>query len=190
MYYTSMLHFFTSTSVNLTLLQSIWIQIVFEKFNNSIVRINGRCILAGDGIKIGKEGKKMPGVKWLHQESDSNTKAEYIMEHSIQALSILAKGLTTHFAIPLAAQIHEGIRFTYKDHRTLLDKMVELLSELCLSACYLVLDKYYVSGGFMKKLVSLNIHIVTMMKHGAVAYEPLVEQKSHGRGRPKNMAKK
>ena len=190
MHYTSMLHFFTSTAINLKMLQSLWIETVFSKFGSSIVHINGRCILAGDGIKIGKEGKKMPGVKWLHQESDSNTKAEYIMGHSIQALSILAKGLTTHFAIPLAAQIHEGIRFTYKDHRTLLDKMVELLSELSLSACYLVLDKYYVSGGFMKKLISLKIHIVTMMKQGAVAYEPLVEQKSQGRGRPKKYGKK
>ena len=133
----------------------------------------------------------MPGVKWLHQESEANSKAEYIMGHSIQALSILAKGLTTYFAIPLAGQIQEGIRFTYKDTRTLLDKMVELLVGLSLSeACYLVLDKYYCSGGFMRKLVSLNTHIVTMMKHGAVAYEPLEEQKLKKRGRPKKYGKK
>ena len=190
MYYTSMLNFFNSTAINLKILQSIWIQIVFKKFNSSIVLINGRCIIAGDGIKIGKEGKKMPGVKWLHQESESNSKAEYIMGHSIQALSILAKGLTTCFAIPLAGEIHEGIRFTYKDHRTLLDKMSELLMELGLSACYLVLDKYYCSGRFMRQLISQNTHIVTMMKHGAVAYEPLEEQKLKRRGRPKKYGKK
>ena len=112
-YYTSMLNFFNSTAINLEMLQSIWINIVFGKFSSTIIRINGRCIIAGDGIKIGKEGKKMPGVKWLHQESESNSKAEYIMGHSIQALSILARGLGTYFAIPLAGQIHEGIRFIY-----------------------------------------------------------------------------
>ncbi|OGT49979.1 MAG: hypothetical protein A3E82_02555 [Gammaproteobacteria bacterium RIFCSPHIGHO2_12_FULL_38_11] len=112
-HYTSMLNFFNSTAVNLEMLQSIWINIVFGKFSSTIIRINGRCIIAGDGIKIGKEGKKMPGVKWLHQESESNSKAEYIMGHSIQALSILARGLGTYFAIPLAGQIHEGIRFIY-----------------------------------------------------------------------------
>lgn len=190
-YYTSMLNFFNSTAINLEILQSIWIGIVFSKFNSSIVFINGRCIIAGDGIKIGKEGKKMPGVKWLHQESESNSKAEYIMGHSIQALSILVKGLSTYFAIPLAGQIHEGVRLHYKDSRTLLDKMFELLMSLNIPvACYLVLDKYYCSGGFMRQLVDKNIHIVTMMKHGAVAYALPEASKSKRRGRPKKYGEK
>jgi DDE superfamily endonuclease len=191
MYYTSMLNFFNSTAVNLEILQSIWIRIVFSKFGSSLVLINGRYIIAGDGIKIGKEGKKMPGVKWLHQESESNSKAEYIMGHSIQALSILAKGLNTYFAIPLAGQIHEGVRLTYKDRRTLLDKIFELLISLGISeACYLVLDKYYCSGRFMRQLVSKNIHIVTMMKHGAVAYGLPDAQQSKRRGKPRKYGEK
>jgi hypothetical protein len=36
-------------------------------------------VLVGDGIKIPKRGKKMPAVKLLHQQSESNTKPEYIM---------------------------------------------------------------------------------------------------------------
>jgi hypothetical protein len=190
-YYTSMLNFFNSTAINLEMLQTIWINIVFSKFSSSIVRINGRCIIAGDGIKIGKEGKKMPGVKWLHQESESNSKAQYIMGHSLQALSVLATGLSTYFAIPLAGQIHEGIRLHYKDSRTLLDKMFELLIGLNIPvACYLVLDKYYCSGRFMKQLVSKNIHIVTMMKRGAVAYGLPDVQRSKRRGRPKKYGEK
>ena len=70
--YTSMLNFFISTAVNLEVL------------------------IAGDGIKIGKEGKKMPGVKWLHQSSESNSKAEHIMGHSIQVLALLVQGLGTN----------------------------------------------------------------------------------------------
>lgn len=169
-YYTCMLNFFSSTAVNLNGLTSLWVSLVLKNFNG-IVRINGRCIIAGDGIKIGKEGKKMPGVKWLHQESESNSKAEHIMGHSIQALSVLASCLGTCFAIPLIGRIHEGVRYHYKDKRTLLDKMAELLIGLSISdGCYLVVDKYYCSGRFMKKLVANNIHIVTMMKQGAVAY--------------------
>jgi hypothetical protein len=190
-YYTGMLNFFNSTAINLEMLQSIWINIIFSRFSSSIVRINGRCIIAGDGIKIGKEGKKMPGVKWLHQESESNSKPEYIMGHSIQALSILTKGLSTYFAIPLAGQIHEGIRLTYKDSRTLLDKIFELLIGLSIpEACYLVLDKYYCSGRFMRQLVSKNIHIVTMMKGSAVAYGLPDVQRSTRRGRPKKYGEK
>jgi hypothetical protein len=190
-HYTSMLNFFSSTAVNLGMLQSIWIRLVFSRFNSNIILVNGRCIIAGDGIKIGKEGKKMPGVKWLHQESESNSKAEYIMGHSIQVLSVLVKGLSTCFAVPLAGEIHEGIRWNYKDSRTLLDKMFELLIGLNLSvACYLVLDKYYCSGRFMKRLIEKNIHIVTMMKRGSVAYELPKMQKSKRRGRPKKYGKK
>jgi len=190
-HYTSMLNFFNSTAVNLEMLQAIWIRLVFSKFSSNIILVNGRCIIPGDGIKIGKEGKKMPGVKWLHQESESNSKAEYIMGHSIQVLSVLAKGLSTCFAIPLAGEIHEGIPLNYKDSRTLLDKMFELLIGLNIPlACYLVLDKYYCSGRFMKQLIEKNIHIVTMMKRGAVAYKLPKVQKSKRRGRPKKYGEK
>jgi len=128
-YYTCLLNLFNSTAIDLEMLKSLWINLIFNHFSG-LVKINGRCLIIGDGIKIGKEGKKMPGVKWLHQESDSNSKAAYIMGHSIQAISILAKGLSTCFSIPLVGKIHEGVRFTYKDTRKLLDKMFEMLAGL------------------------------------------------------------
>jgi DDE superfamily endonuclease len=182
--YTSMLNFFSSTAVNLEALKRLWVQIVFKHFCG-ILRVNGRCIVVGDGIKVGKEGKKMPGVKQLHQESESNSKPEYIMGHSIQALCVLAKKFDTHFAVPLTAEIHEGVRFHYKDERTLLDKMIELLIGLHIpELCYLVVDKYYSSGRFIKQLVANNIHIVTMMKRSAVAYKTLPPGKSKRHGRP------
>ena len=188
-YYTCMLNFFHSSGVDLKKLRSLWIQLIFDRFSG-IIKINGRCLIVGDGIKIGKEGKKMPGVKWLHQESESNSKAEYIMGHSIQAIAILINGLCTTFAVPLMAEIHEGIRFTYKDSRTLLDKMFELLLYVnSPEKFYFVADKYYCSGRFMKQLLSSGMHIITMMKKNAVAYYPL-ESSSKRRGRPKKYGKK
>ncbi len=152
-YYTCLLHFFNSTAVNIEVLQSLWIAIVFNQFRG-LVMINGRYLLVDDGIKIGKEGKKMPGVKWLHQASESNSKAEYIMGHSIQAVSIVAKRLNTFFSIPLAGEIHGGIRWSYKDGRTLLHKIFEMLVDLKLpSPVYFVADKYYCSDRFIKKLI-------------------------------------
>lgn len=183
-YYTGMLHFFTSSAVDLEKLQRLWTAVVFKCFNG-IVRINGRCVIAGDGIKIGKEGKKMPGVKWLHQSSESNSKAEYITGHSIQVVALLVQGLSTYFAVPLAGQIHEGLRLDRQDKRTLLDKLCEMVVGLHVpEAFYLTLDKYYCSGKFMKQLVSKNIHIVTMMKRSAVAYQPAIISETKKRGRP------
>lgn len=189
-YYTCLLNFFNSSAVNLETLEHLWVNLILRQFNG-IVRVNGRCLIVGDGIKIGKEGKKMPGVKWLHQDSESNSKAEYIMGHSIQVAAILAMGLCTYFAIPLVGKIHEGIRFNCKDNRTLLDKMLEMLIGLKITeAFYFIADKYYCSGRFMKQLVSKGIHLVTMMKKNAVGYYPPSTPQKTGRGRPKKYGKK
>ena len=183
-YYTCMLNFFNSSAVDLNKLLSLWVELIFSKFDG-IVKINGRFLIIPDGIKVGKEGKKMPGVKWLHQDSDSNSKAEFIMGHSLQAIAILVKGLKNYFAVPLTARIHEGFRFDCKDKSTLLDKLCDLLMELKLpGAFYLIADKYYCSGRLIKKLIAQNIHLITMMKKNAVAYYP-VEGKRKGRGRRK-----
>ncbi len=188
-YYTCAVNFFNTTSVDLEKLQSLWIKLIFSRFTG-IIKINGRCLIVGDGIKVGKEGKKMPGVKWLHQESESNSKAEFIMGHSIQAIAILANGLCTNFAIPLLGEIHEGIRFSCKDSRTILDKMFEMLIRLKLpEKFYFIADKYYCSGRFMKQLIASGVHIITMMKKNAVAYYPVISTTKR-RGRPKKYGKK
>jgi hypothetical protein len=188
-YYTCLLHFFSSTAINLEKLQILWANLIVDKFKG-IVRVNGRFIIVGDGIKIGKEGKKMPGVKLLHQDSESNSKAEYIMGHSIQVAAILAAGLNTVFAIPLVGKIHEGIRLYSKNPKTLLDKMFTMLIELKLpESFYFVADKYYCSGRFMKQLIEQSIHLVTMMKKNAVAYYP-AETVKNSKGRPKKYGTK
>jgi hypothetical protein len=48
----------------------LWARAVLGLFP-SPVRINGRLVLVGDGIKAPKRGKKMPAVKLLHQQSES-----------------------------------------------------------------------------------------------------------------------
>jgi hypothetical protein len=185
-----MLHLFNSRAVNLNILQQLWVNLVFRQFSG-IVQINGRGVIIGDGVKIGKEGKKMPGVKLLHQDSESNSKAEYIMGHSLQVIAVVAQGLSTYFAVPLIGQIHEGIKLYCGDNRTLLDKMFEMLIGVNLTTgFYFVADKYYCSGRFMKQFVEKDIHIVTMMKRGAVAYFTPTEPQEKRRGRPKKYGAK
>jgi hypothetical protein len=45
--------------------------------------------MSASGIKVGKEGNKMPGVKRLHQESADVSKAEWIRGHYFGALGLL-----------------------------------------------------------------------------------------------------
>src|SRR5256885_15559861 len=75
-------------------LQTPWRTLLFRA-HPGILRVNGRPVLVGDGIKVAKAGRKMPGVKKLHQESDSNHKPEYIFGHSCQAVAVLTQAMSS-----------------------------------------------------------------------------------------------
>lgn len=190
MCYDRLLDFFHSPALNVETLTRHWAALVL-RLHPGLVTCNGRHVLAGDGIKIGKAGKKMPGVKRLHQQSESNTKPEYILGHSCQAVGILAQGLSSIVSIPLAARIHEGVVFSNRDRRTLLDKMTALLASLGLDASYyFVADAYYASCKIVRPLLALDHHLVTRVRNNAVGYEPAQRPQRPQRGRPKVYGKK
>jgi hypothetical protein len=126
-FYDNLLDNFHSTGIKLDTMTTLWTQLVLKLFPGAL-RVNGRLVLVGDGIKVAKQGRKMPAVKLLHQASESNSKAEYIMGHSFQAVSILTQAGKSVFAVPLAIRIHEGLVFSNRCKRTLLDKMINLLA--------------------------------------------------------------
>lgn len=72
-FYNKLLESFHSRAVKLERLTALWAQAVLRLFPEPL-RVNGRRVLVGDGIKVPKRGKKMPAVKLLHQHSESNTK--------------------------------------------------------------------------------------------------------------------
>jgi hypothetical protein len=74
LFYDRLLDHFHSAAVKPDALAALLARLVLKLFP-APVRVNGRLVLVGDGIKVAKRGKKMPGVKLLHQQSDSN-KAE------------------------------------------------------------------------------------------------------------------
>jgi len=133
----------------------------------------------------------MPGVKKLHQQSEANTKPSYIMGHSCQAVCVLATGLLSVVAIPLAARIHEGVVFSNRDKRTLLDKMVMLLGETGIDApFYFVADAYYASRKVILPLLEGGNHLLTRVRTNAVAYLPAPVPSVRKRGRPRKYGPK
>ena len=150
------------------------------------LRVNGRCVLVGDGIKVPKCGRKMPAVKLLHQPSESNTKPEYIMGHSLQAVSLLVQAASSFFAVPLAVRIHEGLVWSNRDRRTLLDKMLALLGIAAVDQpFYFVADAYYAAHKIVAGLLKQNNHLLTRMKSNAVAYTAYQQRGPRKRGRPR-----
>ncbi|MBA2678930.1 MAG: transposase, partial [Ktedonobacteraceae bacterium] len=186
--YKLLLDNFHSNALKLDDMSALWTQVVLRLFSNP-VRVNGRLVMVGDGIKVAKRGKKMPGAKLLHQQSDSNTKPEYIMGHSMQAVSLLAHAANSVFAVPLAARIHEGLVWSNRDRRTLLDKMLALLGTVAIGQpFYFVADAYYAAGKVVTGLLAQDNHLLTRVKSNAVAYMPHgqpEQKKDRKRGRPR-----
>ena len=185
--YDRLLDFFHSPALDLDKLTHAWCALLF-RLDPGILRVNGRPVLVGDGIKVAKAGHKMPGVKKLHQESESNNKAEYIFGHSCQAVAVLTQALFSVFALPLACRIHEGTVFSNRDQRTLLDKMILLLDSLGLNQpFYFVADAYYASGKVVRGLLAQGNHLVTRVKSNSVAFFPATPPPPHRprrQGRP------
>ena len=189
--YTKLLRNLHSPAIKLDRLAALWAQAVLRLFPSPLC-VNGRRVLVGDGIKVAKRGRKMPAVKLLHQQSDANTKPEYIMGHSLQAVSLLVHAAQSVFAVPLAVRIHEGLVWSNRDRRTLLDKMLGLLGGLDIKdPFYFVADAYYAAHKIVNGLLGQGNHLVTRVRSNAVAYalpKPSIGPKT--RGRPRRYGKK
>lgn len=191
--YDRILDFFHSPALDLDALTRAWRKLVF-KHHPGILRIGGRPVLVGDGIKVAKSGRKMPAVKKLHQQSESNNKPEYIFGHSCQAVAVLAQALSSIFAVPLTCRIHEGVVLSNRDKRTLLDKMVLLINSLGVTdPFYFAADAYYASRNIIRGLLAKGNHLVTRVRRNAVAYFPATPptpDASRHRGRPRKYGRK
>jgi hypothetical protein len=173
--YNAFRRMFHSSAVRLDDLRRLWTTIAFEIFQKHRVEINGGPVLICDGLKTPKEGRKMPAVKSLHQESTNNSKPEYIMGHSWQVVSLLVRAAGGFFAVPLVAGIGEGVVFSNRDQRTQLDFLTALLDSMRMTTpFYLVADAYYACRKVGRSLLAKGCHLISRMRITAVAYEPFV----------------
>ena len=67
--YPLLLHFFRSEDFILHRVEWCWQQIIIQ--SGLLYRVKGMVVMIGDGVKQSKEGRYMPGVKKLHQESEN-----------------------------------------------------------------------------------------------------------------------
>ena len=180
-----------SRALNLEALTRLWASLVLSVLKPFLYTVRGRIVLVSDGIKVAKTGRKMPGVKKLHQESDNNTKPEFIFGHSCQAIGLIVRAASSFLAIPLACRIHEGVVFSNRDHRSLLDKLIILVNSLALSLpFYMIADSYYAAANIILPLLKAGQHLVTSARSNAVAYEAAPACTIPRRGRPRLYGKK
>lgn len=189
--YDRLLDFFHSPSTDLSRLTQLWTALVLKTLSSHLLKVNGRIVLLADGIKAPKTGRKMPGVKKLHQESQNNSKPEYIFGHSCQAVSVVVRAASSFFALPLACRIHEGVVFSNRNRQTLLDKLVSLIHTLEITMpCYIVADAYYAAASVILPLLKAGQHLIASAKSNAVAYEGAEIPKAPRKGRPRRYGRK
>ena len=191
--YRLLLHSFHSNAVVLPLLLQSWVKLAMRLF--CPIREGQYVVFAADGLKIPKEGKKMPAVKSLHQGSSNNSKPAYIMGHSFQVISLLVSSKVGQtFSVPLFSRICEGLiskRYLYR--KTLMDKLVDMFSEVVRIAqmpALLVADAYYANRKVIGPLLAEGHHLITKARINTVAYEAAPKRKKRKRGRPKKYGRK
>lgn len=107
-FYPTLLHFFRAGSWCLADVRNQWILVV--KNTGTMFWESSMPILVGDGVKQSKEGKKMPCVKRLFQESENSSKPSYIYGHMFGAIGVLVGNAEKLFCVPLSMTIQDGVK--------------------------------------------------------------------------------
>ena len=182
--YDLILHFFRATSWQLDVLFAQWAQVAIHHY--PVMSVAGRALVLGDGIKLGKEARRMPAVKTLHQDSDNSSKAPYIRGHHFGFVGLLVGTLGKAFCLPLRGQLHEGAEGLRADlgwagqPATVVTRMAHLVVSCAQQMgfpCYVALDAYFATGPafgiFQAALNDLGqpwVHLITRAKDNYVAY--------------------
>jgi len=190
--YPAMLHFFRSEGWYLEGLKYTWLKIIAA--TSLPIKEAGRYILIGDGIKCAKEGRKMPGVKKLHQESDNSSKSEYIHGHLYGGLGILAGNGAKMYSILVSVRLHDGIAALQEwlwgaeyDEESHVVKMVRDAARTVrqLGGSILLLDRLFLTKPMLLALAeNPDLSVITKAKSNATAFYPPGPYKGRG-ARPK-----
>lgn len=193
--YETMNHFFRASSWSLEAIKLKWFEAV--KSAAPLYKEDVYTILIGDGVKQAKEGRYMPGVKKLFQESENSSKPEYIFGHMFGGIGVLAGNISKWFCIPLHINIQDGIQTIQswetkeEQPRTHVVQMIDnaYKASKIFGKSLLLLDRYFHSVPALVQLEQCNdsgdttMHLITKAKKSYKAYEQ-PEEKKPGRGRP------
>jgi hypothetical protein len=184
-YYHQSLHWFHSKAFRVEQLCYQWNQ--WLEGHPMTHRLNGQKVYVGDGIKVGKEGLKMPGVKGLHQESEDVSKPEWFRGHYFSAFSLLLGSSKALFAVPIIIQMHDGIEPIEEDaDGTLVDKMATLCVQFADQGSYVLLDAYYAAANILQPFREYSLHLLSRVRITTVAYAPFSPVPGkRGPGRPR-----
>jgi len=198
--YVPMLNFFRSTAWSIESMMPIWWGLL--RSHAPLVFEDNAVVLIGDGMKQPKEGRKIPGAKKMHQESDNSSKAEYIWGHMFGGIGVLASVGMKNFCIPMALLLQDGVKciFGWQEQPQRQESHVVEMIKLAFKPArafgkaILLLDRLFLTVPALERLDELNaagtvLQIITKAKSNCTAFlDPPVKAKA-SRGRPPKKGK-
>ncbi len=148
--YHAMLHFFRSNAWNLETLSSFWWNFIMSQ--NHHLQVDERVLLLGDHIYIPKDGRRMPGLVAIHQDSETQTKPSYFRGHRWAALGLIIGSWKQPSCLPLTLRLHQGFAHLGQEvddeghKQTLGQRMIQMALEAALQLrrpAILVLDAFF-----------------------------------------------
>lgn len=198
--YNSLLNFFRSSAWQVGGLTQRWWDWLMEQ--EVECRANGRLGMRGDHTKTPKDGRRIPAVTTLHQDSETASKPTFFRGYHWGCVALLVKSAGKCFAAPLQARIHEGLEIFEESDSERPPKTIRIVHmarqvvEHIGEAAYLVLDAYFAVGSvFNAAAEELNgvrnpVHILTRAKKNLAAYMRAPKKRKSKRGPQKQYGKK
>ncbi len=202
--YYRLLQFFRSSAWGLEDLVHHWVAFVLSQ-DVTVVRAS-RLVAIGDHTYVAKDGRRMPGVVTLHQESETQSKPSYFRGHCWGAIGLLIGSLKAPFCLPLDLRLHQGFAHLGPAHSplrqwTLAERPVAMTLEI--AKCHgqlilLVLDAYFAVAPVFALAASLWsiahqapwVTLIVRAKNNYVAYFPALSAPANTRGRPRQYGDK
>jgi hypothetical protein len=126
--YHSFCHFFRSKAYTYSALLDAWIRFVLKQ--DVAVKVSERSVLLGDHTHVVKDGRRMPGVVSLRENSETQTKPSYFRAHSWGAIGLVIGSMSACFCLPLQLQIHLGFRHLGFDEQYQKDNLPNMAERL------------------------------------------------------------
>jgi hypothetical protein len=203
--YLALLHFFRSSAWSLTGVLSCWGTFVLSP--QQTMTVDGRVVLLGEHTMTAKDGRRMPGVVTLHQDSETHSKPNSFRGHFGGALGLLVGPLAAPFCLPLSLRIHQGFTHLRQPDRadqepgTSATRLVHMALGFALEhnqPCLLILDAFFSVASVFQlaaSVWSVAFHkpLVTILgraKKSYVAYVPAQQPQKPGLGRPRKYGDK
>jgi hypothetical protein len=199
--YANLLHFFHSSAYSCSSILVLWWKWVIHK--NIAVTVNERLILLGDHTQVPKEGVKMPGVRTLHQNSETSAKPSFFRGFLWGCISILISAPDKKIAVPLkmSPYISDSNTKTKDDNQKMTLSIFNIALEIAqktFKKYYLVLDAFFPSGDMFKAtltnicpiLKEPFIHLIIRAKKSFVAYDIPKKETKKRRGPKRKYGKK